>query len=1008
MRSFELFLDVMGDWIEVSSSHMEIANFTPYNEKLDELEHNQYTFTFSVVSKTYTDNAAVWNPLLSYYFIGARLLLIIDNRQYINLIIKNVSPDSSTLSTVYNITAQDEVSYLWAKHNVGYNYSTLNREHTNTILTPRNIFQIAKDVLIDNFLNDWTVTSQSLDAELENNKIILEITNSNPYNVIIEACNTVNASLVVNYRTKRLDFYRKDLQNFSGYRYRPDYNIIQYNANYSGEQMATMLHVHGGTDANEVQISMIPSMPDAIRRYFYYKNKLEHPGITEIQWNEILTNNFSWEDIENTVRPGALIPQGYTQAVPSLSSNNLTNFINSIIIKLENFHHIVTISNGGHRNGWHITAVFTDQNKLVIAFALGLQTELMLKIPYIIDNGSLIYDKPNIIDSFNQTVTYNQLILYSPYGEVTSSSVSIQSITLPYNEIEATPIDNLTYYSQPSKAFLPIYQYSIKETENDNIQTVIINDGITYNIKFNNITGEYEGIIHFSTDDNSYNIIFPLEVENWSLDSQNKKTINENINKFDEHMNLLGPVYQLTLYYNSDDINNLISSSQKTQEEQIQHFLAVANKVPYLGQSLIDVQLFRPYLNDQQWTRLDTLINYTWRNLNIQLQYYAPEYHSAVYDLIQLRNRFITYGELYTAACVNYENEYSNTNDDSNQDKLSKLKEDIDKAKNNLRSVIQNSRYFELLDTIGYSKELDIDGPNPATLFFTHEKEKYQKNITAYNEEIAMLSGTTTDDSYLSTEAQSRKQYYQQLIRTANTLCENFAFTIDNLVVRGMYDEIIYCINDIGEALDISDGIANKYHMLQQQVQNNVMRVLYSNYGQFIYEQTYENAEELDSSSLFNQAYAHFVNINRIQSNHTLESVDIGELECINIPRLSVGSIIEVQNKNSIQAQPYAFVLSQIEKEENLCQYYLSINDNEKYEQSKQKLDDKRVTLLTLYNAQHDKTIDTYTELINTLYADYIQVTGISRVLREPLKDSVTVEQPSQYKSILAKLIKSI
>ena len=47
-------------------------------------------------------------------------------------------------------------------------------------------------------------------------------------------------------------------------------------------------------------------------------------------------------------------------------------------------------------------------------------------------------------------------------------------------------------------------------------------------------------------------------------------------------------------------------------------------------------------------------------------------------------------------------------------------------------------------------------------------------------------------------------------------------------------------------------------------------------------------------------------------------------------------------------------------------------------------------------------------EIYSDIFNESVFVTGISRVLSNPIQDTVTIQQPSRYKSILAKLIKSI
>ena len=119
----------------------------------------------------------------------------------------------------------------------------------------RTIFQIAQDILKDCKLDkQWQVKDHNNhlypNANLLEEPITLQVEGSNPYNVLIEALNTLNASMLVNYRTRELRFYQKDKVLFSGYRYRPETNLRSFSANFNIDELATILHVVGGTDAH--------------------------------------------------------------------------------------------------------------------------------------------------------------------------------------------------------------------------------------------------------------------------------------------------------------------------------------------------------------------------------------------------------------------------------------------------------------------------------------------------------------------------------------------------------------------------------------------------------------------------------------------------------------------------------------------------------------------------------------------------------------------------------------
>ena len=95
----------------------------------------------------------------------------------------------------------------------------------------------------------------------------MEVQDSNPYNVLIEACNTLGYNMIINYNDYTISFIDKNKIGFSGYRYRLDSNANNISIDYSGEEMTSLLRVSGGTDIYDSIISLTPSIPIAIENY---------------------------------------------------------------------------------------------------------------------------------------------------------------------------------------------------------------------------------------------------------------------------------------------------------------------------------------------------------------------------------------------------------------------------------------------------------------------------------------------------------------------------------------------------------------------------------------------------------------------------------------------------------------------------------------------------------------------------------------------------------------------
>ena len=473
IHNFTILLQIGKNFIPISFP-IDSANqleFSTFEEQLEEKENSQYILQFSIHKKIYKNNSIIRHPLLKHFFCGANIRLITDGK-IIDLVISNITPNTGTHDSVYNIIAQDELSYRWQKHNIGYNYSTVN---SDGVLTTKDIFTIAKEVLADNYLYDWSVATKSEDVDLSNIKFMLEITNSNPYNVLIEACNTVNALLRVNYNTKRLDFIRKDLIPFSGYRYSSDTNCVDYTSDYSGEQLTTMLHVSGGVDSNDMQISMIPDMPDTIRQYFYINSE----QLTN--WEAVLKDNFQWKQItealsEQNIEGPPTVSKGSLLGCKKLTGEDIdgSNFsvqISSITPKLNGNYHLNFKLN--ETNYYFITdCSLYNLSSAKINNAIKLDTAGYYKIESV-----RLYQDNGLVENPTYKGTYS----------ITFTSAN------PYN-----------YFLQPSPMFVPI---SYLQRFGQNWKTSINNN---YTIEYDSTINQYKGKIAINDEEKSYTMSFDI------------------------------------------------------------------------------------------------------------------------------------------------------------------------------------------------------------------------------------------------------------------------------------------------------------------------------------------------------------------------------------------------------------------------------------------------------------------------------------------------------------------
>lgn len=240
------------------------SNSITFDEQLTENDFDQYTLTFSSMHFLPSTTS---EPLYNYYIrtlqFGTQLRLETEDR-VINFIISDIVPQLSKDNIQYNYTAQDELSYLWSRHNLGYSYPMTEEEENSGV---HNIYEYANYILRDNHLDSiWWAPANNTDIAKE--RFTFSIDNSNPYNALIEACNVLGYSFHVDYDRHQLIFYKKDKNKFSGYRFRPEVNIKSFSASYSASDFCTMLHATGGTDEYSNLIPLVPHIPHCFQIYF--------------------------------------------------------------------------------------------------------------------------------------------------------------------------------------------------------------------------------------------------------------------------------------------------------------------------------------------------------------------------------------------------------------------------------------------------------------------------------------------------------------------------------------------------------------------------------------------------------------------------------------------------------------------------------------------------------------------------------------------------------------------
>ena len=174
---------------------------------------------------------------------------------------------------------------------------------------------------------------------------------------------------------------------------------------------------------------------------------------------------------------------------------------------------------------------------------------------------------------------------------------------------------------------------------------------------------------------------------------------------------------------------------------------------------------------------------------------------------------------------------------------------------------------------------------------------------------------------------------------------------MSSLKVSGLnyliYSTFIKVLKETTNITSYNKGLKQKLAELKA-TDDTLWTELLNEYGSCFYENSYENADELDSVSLYNQAVSYFYDINKPTANYNLQVLDLSALDLVGMPDLDVGNTIQVCDKRLRSSADY------------------------------------------------------------TLIKDNLIITGLKFDLRKPSSVSVDVEHYVPYQRILSKLIKTV
>jgi hypothetical protein len=148
--------------------------------------------------------------------------------------------------------------------------------------------------------------------------------------------------------------------------------------------------------------------------------------------------------------------------------------------------------------------------------------------------------------------------------------------------------------------------------------------------------------------------------------------------------------------------------------------------------------------------------------------------------------------------------------------------------------------------------------------YISNDDEKFGFYNEAYN---SNYSPDSEEDSYITLPLYKSTYYY--LIEDLLTIFNNLSLTKES------------CYSLYKYYLSNNDTLWNN---------------LYKQYSQFLYEGRYDNTDEIDYISLYNQAIIYYQDFNKPAGNYSISVLDLSVLESISTPRLKIGSKIKVYN----------------------------------------------------------------------------------------------------------------
>lgn len=269
-----------------------------FDEQLQAIENDVFNLSFSISDNLGHPNIQIGNLIN----VGRPLWLHLYNPdRSIRMVITSVSPVIGSTNVIYNISAVDYASFVFARNNAGLTLNTITDENflnwlDDSSYSSTNITSIGTYILEKGWLRNSSGAGWEVSTDVSM-LINISVSGSNTYGALIELAKLTNTNLKVDYVNEKFYFIDREAENLDkNYSISRDFNMNELGVTYSGEELYSLLYVNGGENEFGQVITLgqvtdyLDSFVEPDFEYFVNANLLEESEATTILNTKIKTD----------------------------------------------------------------------------------------------------------------------------------------------------------------------------------------------------------------------------------------------------------------------------------------------------------------------------------------------------------------------------------------------------------------------------------------------------------------------------------------------------------------------------------------------------------------------------------------------------------------------------------------------------------------------------------------------------------------------------------------------